>query len=83
MDYADQAEVADPGGRVWVQDFHLALLPAAGAIATKHIHRLGGQSDMANHRDSAVSEKIDRRGYRLAAFEFHGRAAGFLHDPRR
>ena len=55
---------------------------AARAIAAEHVDRLRGQADMADHRDSALGEELDRRGHRLAALQLDRRAAGFLHDPR-
>ena len=87
LDHAfdDDAERAGLGDRPGVGDdlVGLALLAAARAVAAEHVHRLRGQADVADHRNAAMGQELDRRRHRLAALELHRRAAGFLHDPRR
>jgi hypothetical protein len=42
---------------------------ALDAVATQLVHRLGGQADVAHHRDAGLGHAPDRLGHGLAAFQ--------------
>jgi len=51
-----------------------ALAPVAEAV-----HALGGEADVAHHRDATAHHPVDhRQGLGLGAFELHGGGGGFL-----